>query len=149
KTMDAETGYLYAVAFSPDGKTLASGPGDSNTIKLWDAQTGEYQASLEGHFSRINTLCFTPDSKRLISGSSDVTMRFWDVAARRQLVMFYPFEPRPDAAGGEGNIPGTVLDYIAVTPEGYYAGTATADRYVSFKLGNDSYAAECFQARYY
>ena len=48
ETLKGHTGGAYSVAYSPDGKTLASGCGDK-TIKLWDVATGKEQATLRGH----------------------------------------------------------------------------------------------------
>ncbi|KAI3572914.1 WD40-repeat-containing domain protein [Fusarium oxysporum f. sp. albedinis] len=70
---------VYAVAFSPDGKTLVSASED-RPIRVWDAATGAYQQTLEGHSSRVNAVAFSPDGKTLISASEDRTIRVWDAA---------------------------------------------------------------------
>ena len=49
---------VRAIAFSPDGKTLASG-GD-NTIKLWDAASGKLLRTIEGHSSNVKAIAFSP-----------------------------------------------------------------------------------------
>ncbi len=61
------------MAFSPDGKTLASL--DDYTIWLWDAATGVYQQTLKGHRLVISVVAFSPDSKTLVSASYDRTIR--------------------------------------------------------------------------
>jgi len=66
------------VAFSPDGRTLASGSWD-NTIKLWDLESGEIRRSLSGHTDGVNSVTFSPNGKTLASGSSDLTIKLWDV----------------------------------------------------------------------
>src|SRR5262245_35252426 len=49
---------VYSVAFSPDGKTLASGSGDK-TVRLWDAQTGQELATLYGHDEYVRSVAFS------------------------------------------------------------------------------------------
>ncbi|MGH9752663.1 MAG: WD40 repeat domain-containing protein [Blastocatellia bacterium] len=93
KLWDAQTGQelatleghdfdVYSVAFSPNGKTLASGSGD-NTIKLWDPQTGQELATLKGHGRRVRSVAFSPDGKTLASGSEDDTVKLWVADARQ------------------------------------------------------------------
>ncbi|MDE0400033.1 MAG: sigma-70 family RNA polymerase sigma factor [Candidatus Poribacteria bacterium] len=68
---------VKSVAFSPDGKTLASGGGD-NVIHLWDIGTGKSKMTLVGHTHWVFSLAFSPDGKTLASGSVDSDIRLWD-----------------------------------------------------------------------
>jgi WD40 repeat protein/tRNA A-37 threonylcarbamoyl transferase component Bud32 len=77
---------VMAVAFSPDGKLVASAgkawlseskPGE---VKLWDAATGTVRTSLNGHQAGVTSLSFSPDGKTLATGSDDRTVRLWHVA---------------------------------------------------------------------
>jgi WD40 repeat protein/serine/threonine protein kinase len=78
--------YILSLAFSPDGKTLASGAGFADpAIRLWDAATGKSLGQLEGHGSWVSSLVFWPDGKKLASSSADQTIRIWDVASQRCL----------------------------------------------------------------
>ena len=66
-----------AVAFSPDGGTVAGGNAD--TIHLWDAQAGTLLHSLTGHTDLVDSLTYSPDGKSLASGSRDGTILLWDL----------------------------------------------------------------------
>ncbi len=78
---------IRSVAFSPDGKMLASASSDE-TIRLWDVASGESRRELKGHTNRVRNVVFSPDGKMLASGSEDETIRLWEVASgesRREL----------------------------------------------------------------
>ena len=77
-TFKENRGPVNSVAFSPNGKALASGNWD-HTITLWDVKTGKVRASIKGHASVVNSVAFSPDGKTLASGSYDRTIRLWNV----------------------------------------------------------------------
>jgi WD40 repeat protein len=68
---------VRALAFSPDGKTLATGS-DDQSIKLWDPVTGLEKCTLKGHEGGVSSLAFSGDGAVLVSGSRDGTMRIWE-----------------------------------------------------------------------
>lgn len=75
---------VFAVAFHPDGKRVASS-GYDNLIKVWDATSGEIQFTLDRHDSPVVDLAFTPDGRRLASASWDHSIKVWDMSNTREL----------------------------------------------------------------
>ena len=82
--LEGHTDWVRAVAFSPDGSRLASGS-DDQTVRLWDAATGQEVQQLEGHTDWVRAVAFSPDGSRLASGSGDQTVRLWDAATGQEV----------------------------------------------------------------
>jgi WD40 repeat protein len=76
--LEGHTGRVLSVAFSPGGRTLASGSEDK-TIILWDVSTGQQIRTLEGHAGWVSSVVFSPDGRTLASGSSDGSIILWEV----------------------------------------------------------------------
>ena len=74
--------YVYPVAYSPDGRWIASGDWD-NRLRLWDARTGEACAILDNG-DLVKTLAFSPDSSRVVSARQD-RLQVWEVATGRRV----------------------------------------------------------------
>jgi len=71
------SGGVGDVTFSPDGKRLASTSRD-NSVKVWDAQTGQELLTVEGHSEYWNGVAFSPDGHRLASGAAGGAVKIWD-----------------------------------------------------------------------
>ncbi|MCP4695976.1 MAG: CHAT domain-containing protein [Gammaproteobacteria bacterium] len=83
-TLKGHTGTVRSVAFSPDGKTLATGSWD-NSVRLWDTAGGRELRTLKGHADGVVSVTFSPDGKTLATGSSDKSVRLWDTTDGREL----------------------------------------------------------------
>ncbi len=75
------------VAFSPNGKTLASGSVDG-TIRLWDTATAREIAVLAGHLEETSAVAFSPDGRTLASLNQGLEMKLWHLPTRRELAVF-------------------------------------------------------------
>ena len=76
RTLTGHSDSVLSVAFSPDGRTLASGSAD-RTAKLWNVETGELEQTLKGYRSSVDAVAFSPDSR--IVATDDVEMvKLWD-----------------------------------------------------------------------
>jgi len=78
RTLRGHTGSVMSVAFSHDGKVLASSSRDE-TIRLWDPQMGEMKQKLTGHTGDVYSVAFAPGDKTLVSGAGDHRIFVWDL----------------------------------------------------------------------
>ncbi len=108
-------GPVYAVAISRDGKTVVSGSTDQ-TVRIWDATTGQQRFQLNGHVGAVHAVALTPDESLIVSSGADKTIRLWDVAGGRQLKQLTTLDE--------------TMYSVAVHPNGRTVAAAGADRKV-------------------
>jgi WD40 repeat protein/predicted Ser/Thr protein kinase len=82
KSLFGHSNYVNSLAYSPDGKILASG-GSDRTVRLWNPNTGELIATCDGHSGDVISVAFSPDGQLLASGGNDGLVRLWDVGSKQ------------------------------------------------------------------
>jgi len=105
-------GQYFPVAFSADGKRLATASGDA-AAKVWDAESGKELLTLRGHESQVDSVAFSPDGKRLATASDDETARVWDAESGKELLTL---------RGHNASVNG-----VAISPDGKRIATASDD----------------------
>lgn len=70
------------VAFSPRNDKIVSSSAD-NLLRFWNAISGQFEFTLEGHLNVVSSVAFSPKGDRVVSGSFDNTVRIWDVISKQ------------------------------------------------------------------
>jgi WD40 repeat protein/serine/threonine protein kinase len=127
----------WFLAFSPDGKTLATGGGADPPISLLEAETGRVRRTLRGHTGPVYHLAWSPDGRTLASCCQGAQLRLWDAASGR------PHWVLLALANHQG---------LALSPEGHYRGTLGVERFLRYVVqtdqGQETLTPEEFATRY-
>jgi hypothetical protein len=112
------------VAFSRDGKLLASGSTD-NTIKIWDVTTQSELRTLTGHTAGIESMDFSPDGRLLASASDDGSTFLWDTKTGEHLLTLISLD--------DGS------EWMVVTPQGLFDGTPVSWNQILWRYNQETF----------
>ena len=138
--LDRTTGFRHlSYTLTPDGRYVVSGA-LGGVAAVYSADNGRKVMDLIGHTGNVWAVSVSPDGRNLVSGSDDQTVRVWDLASGRSLLCFFL---------------GDNQEWVAWTPQGYYASSLNGDKYVGWQVngGNKElakyYSVSRFQKTFY
>jgi len=111
-TLEGHAQTVRSVAFSPDGRYLASGSLDA-TVKLWEVAEGHEARTLAGHRDMVTSVAFSPNGRYLASGGIDETIKIWEVDTGRE----------PRTLTGHAS----EVNSVSFSPDGRYLASGSLD----------------------
>ncbi|MGB9872899.1 MAG: hypothetical protein ACPLYD_14735 [Anaerolineae bacterium] len=114
RRFEGHTGWVNAVAFSPDGRYIASGSQDT-AVRLWNTKTGKQRRQFRGHTSGVTAVAFSPNGYWIASaGGQDQTVRMWRASESSAIRTFWPHH--------------WLVASVIFSPDGRYLLTAGGDK---------------------
>ena len=108
---------FYSLTLSPDGKTILDGT--SWELTAFNAGTGEKLKKFIGHTGVVWGVAVSPDSRYLVSGSSDQTVKIWEIETGKLLLTIFH---------------GTDNEWVAWTPEGFFDASPNGAKYIGYHI---------------
>lgn len=139
KQFSGHTAKIKEMAFSPDGKYIATGGGFHDNyvdykIRIWSIEEGKTVKILDGHEDYIESLDYSKDGKHLISAGNKGIVRYWDVETGKLIASFIGIQYSDE--------------WIVFTPDGYWDGSMNCSEYFAMVEGLEIWNIDQFAAKY-